>query len=89
MATSWTCGKHFRLEYKQTEIADLDRHRTALEEEIADRLEGRPWSDLEKRYDLAGLAELTAGLPPVEISAAGLLDRVVRSTRYNDLTNEY
>jgi len=66
------------LDYEPGPIADLETHRADFARELGDRLTIRPWSELEDRFDPQRLAELTSGLPPEEISAAGaVVDGVV------------
>jgi hypothetical protein len=61
------------LDYEPGSIPGLDGHRADFELELADRATIRPWSDLEDRFDASQLAALTEGLPPEEVSAAGLV----------------
>jgi len=61
------------LDYEPGSIPGLDGYRAEFELELADRVTIRPWSDLEERFDASRLAELTEGLPPEEISAAGVV----------------
>ena len=61
------------LDYEPGSIPGLDGYRAEFEAELADRVTIRPWSDLADRFDGARLAALTEGLPPEEISAAGVV----------------
>ncbi len=66
------------VDYEHGPIPGLDSLRAEFERELADRVTVRPWSDLEEQFDASRLAELTEGLPPDEISAAGVvIDDVV------------
>lgn len=66
------------LDYEPGPISDLQTHRADFERELGDRLTIRPWGELGDRFDVSGSVELTDGLPPDEISAAGLvIDGVV------------
>lgn len=61
------------LDYEPGPVPGLERVRAEFERELDDRVTIRPWSDLEERFDASRLAALTEGLPPDEISAAGVV----------------
>jgi CubicO group peptidase (beta-lactamase class C family) len=77
------------VEYTPGSIENGDALAAQFAAELDAQLPILPWSELEARYDPDVLAPFTAGLPPEEISAAGVvIDGVVylqpSHTRYGD-----
>ncbi len=77
------------LEYEPGAIAGVAELRAAFEAEVAGLLPVRPWADLEALVGADELASFTAGLEPVQVSAAGIvLDGTIYSqpsrTRHGD-----
>lgn len=77
------------MEYFPGSIPNRELLEAEFTEEVARQMPIVPWSDLALNYDLDRLESLTDGLPPDEISAAGIVvDGVIYlklcSTRYGE-----
>lgn len=61
------------MEYAPREIEQRDSLLASYTEELEDAIPIRPWSELEERYEIGSIAEFSPGMPPVGVSAAGLI----------------
>ena len=64
---------HGQVQYRPAEVAGRDQLTREFRQEMSDRVPVRPWSDLEKTYDPAWLADFDSSIDPALVTTSGLI----------------